>query len=201
MKAMKRVFNNLEECFNKLAITMHALLALVALIAVRVTLTLFENSYAASQHPVPFYVAQTAFSGETLKGYYATMIASGTLAVYWRTQFIDFLYIASVFLAGIIVSFLLARFNNNNPRLLKLSLVAAIAIPTGAIFDALENLTSFIMLSQPTSFPNWIALIYSSFAVLKGATVGLGVILWLICLSGLLIELTLQRFRPNKAMS
>ena len=176
IKAMRIRFNKLEERFNQLSIYIHALLALIALIAARVTLTLFENSYAASQHPVPFYVGQTSFSDEKLKGYYATMIESGTLDIYWSTQFIDFLYITSVFLAGIIVSFFLARLNKNNPLFLRLSLVAAIAIPIGAVFDALENVTSFIRLSQPTSFPNWIALIYSGFAVLKGATAGLGVI-------------------------
>ena len=38
--------------------------------------------------------------------------------------------------------------------------MAAVIIPLGAVFDALENLVSFVMLSQPTSFPNWLALVY-----------------------------------------
>ncbi len=52
--------------------------------------------------------------------------------------------------------------------------LAAWLIPIGTMLDGLENLTSFVMLAQALNFPDWIAMIYSSFAVLKFGAIGVG---------------------------
>ena len=48
-----------------------------------------DASYAASQHPVDYATGQTSFNGETIKGYYAQMLETGTLDIYRMTQLID----------------------------------------------------------------------------------------------------------------
>jgi hypothetical protein len=49
------------------------------------------------------------------------------------------------------------------------TLGAAIIViaPMAAVSDAFENFVSFYMLAKPTDFANWVAIPYSSFAVIK----------------------------------
>ena len=194
----KRLVFKLAKTLANLPIYAQALGAVLAYALMRVANIVLDRSYATSQYPVPFYVGQTAFSGETLKTYYAHMIKSDTLGIYWRTQFVDFMFIAAVFLAGLVVSLFLTHLHEKGTALYRLSWAAAIMIPLGATFDVFENLTSFIMLSQPTSFPNWIALVYSSFAVLKFIAIGIGYSFWAISLIGFLIVNLTERFRRSR---
>ena len=52
-------------------------------------------------------------------------------------------------------------------------------MPFNAIMDALENLVSFLMLTNPTGFADWLIYPYSSFAVAKFALYGVGY-LWIV---------------------
>jgi hypothetical protein len=194
-QALKSLLRPFERVFARVPLYLHGLLAILAYALTRVTNIILDKSYAASQYPVPYYVGQTAFRGEVLKSYYAHMLEAQTLDIYWSTQFIDFGFIATIFIAGFTVSFYLARLNKHVPILYKLSLAAALLIPLGAIFDAIENIISFVMLMQPSSFPNWIAFIYSSVAVLKFAAIIIGYVLWAICLMGFLIVKAQKRLR------
>jgi hypothetical protein len=197
MTYIKSLLHKTETFFAQIPLWLHLGLAIFAYLGTRVTNIILDHSYAASLYPVPFYVGQTAFRGEVLKGYYAHMLEAQTLDIYWRTQLIDFGFIAAVFIAGVTVSLCLARLNKPFPFLYKLSLVAALLIPLGAIFDTIENLISFVMLAQPTHFPDWIAFIYSSFAVLKFAAIIPGYCLWAICLIGFLIVKYLFKIKPQ----
>jgi len=53
--------------------------------------------------------------------------------------------------------------------------------------DVLENLVSFVMLSNPTGFADWLVVPYSSFAVAKFAFYLIGYI-WIV--AALLIKVT-----------
>lgn len=166
---LKQLVTKAEKLFAKLPLWLHALAALLAVVVVRAANSVLDVSYAASKFPVPFMEGQLAFDGALIKSYYATMIEQGTLGIYVQTQLIDFAYIASVFVAGLVVPLLIARLYASGSWLQKVSLAMAAILPMGALFDTLENLVSFVMLSMPQSFPDWIAPIYSSFAALKFA--------------------------------
>ena len=125
------------------------------------------QSYVASQFPVHYAVGQTAFDGDLIKGYYAHMQDLGTLGVYVRTQFIDFAFIASMVTFGVLLSTLVARIGVSKGWGQKIAYIAGMSIIAGGALDVAENLMSFVMLSNPTGFPNWIAIIYSSFAAMK----------------------------------
>ncbi|NBR89284.1 MAG: hypothetical protein EBS68_05115 [Rhodobacteraceae bacterium] len=74
----------------------HFGLTAVAFGAFQAVKSLLDESYAASKYPVDYATGQLAFSAEKLEGYYAVMSEAGTLGTYWKTQFIDFGFIASV---------------------------------------------------------------------------------------------------------
>ncbi len=135
-----------------------------------------DEKYAASNHPVDYATGQTSFNGETIKGYYQTMIDAGTLDIYWQTQFIDFGFIVAIFCIGLFTGALVARFARVGSWGRKLGRFAAFAIIMGALCDVIENLISFVMLSNPVNFQSWIALPYSGFAVLKFLLITLGVL-------------------------
>ena len=130
-----------------------------------------DASYAASNHPVDYATGQTTFSGETIKGYYATMQEAGTLDVYWQTQFIDFGFILAIACMGLFVATLVARFGRPGSWARRLGLFAGVAALLGALCDAIENGWSFVMLSDPTGFADWLALPYSAFASAKFALI------------------------------
>ena len=166
--------NNIKQRITNLSLTAHIILAIVTFIVFRVANMILDVSYARSQFPVPFQVGQTAFQGELIKSYYQTMIDAGTLSIYWQTQLIDYGFIMSLFAVGLVLPLLLRRAVRPNSRPFHIISWAATLIPLGALFDATENLISFAMLAQPLTFPNWIAPIYSTFAVLKFAAIGTG---------------------------
>jgi len=177
-KLIKDGIQKSYEQATKVSIWLHGLMAIVAFGLLGASNTILDASYAASKFPVPYAEGQTAFSGEKLKGYYGFMLEQQTLPIYWRTQFIDFAFIASMFITGLVISLLLARLFNRGSFLHKIALFTAFLVPFGAICDIIENLISFIMLSQPLTFANWITPIYSSFAVVKFACIAGGYILW-----------------------
>ena len=136
-----------------------------------------DASYLASQHPVDFVTGQTGFSASLVKSYYAHMADAGTLGIYVKTQLIDFGFIAMMALMGLMLGALIARLGMAGGLGRKLGFAAALSVMTGAGLDAMENLTSFVMLADPTGFADWIALPYSAFAVAKFGFITLGMAL------------------------
>lgn len=126
-----------------------------------------DLSYTASRHPVDYATGQLAFSAEKIGGYYQAMTDAGTLPVYWKTQFIDFGFIASVAVLGLLLGSLGARLWPSGSFGRKAGLAVPILAVLGAGFDAVENLLSFWMLSAFPTIPNVLALVYSSVAAAK----------------------------------
>jgi len=139
-----------------------------------------DASYAASNPPVDYATGQTAFSGEQVKEYYSHMIDAGSLDIYKTTQLIDFGFIATLFAFGLLFGTFLARLGRPDSWARRAGIGAAIFAMTGAIFDVIENLISFVMLANPLEFANWIALPYSGFAALKFACITLAMVCVLI---------------------
>lgn len=126
-------------------------------------------SYAASKFPVPYHVAQLSFDGRQLKTWYAHLVEQGTLGVYWQTQFIDFAFIATVLVLHVSVLWWVSRLFTAGSRGRRWMVGAAALSAVAPLADAAENLVSFAMLSDPTGFPDGLALLYSSLAAVKFA--------------------------------
>lgn len=161
------IYNFVRTQSEKLNLAVHGALAFVAFGLMRFANIILDASYAESLFPVPYYVGQTAFSGEQIKEYYAFMIDAGTLNVYWQTQFIDYAFIGMVIITGLLLPSFVARLHAKGSWLAAITFGFALLMPLGGLFDAIENLISFVMLSQPETFANWLAIPYSTFAVLK----------------------------------
>lgn len=125
-----------------------------------------DASYAASGYPVDYATGQLAFSAARIESYYAAMAQGGTLDVYLRTQVIDFSFIASVMLLALLLGTLVARLGGWARGL---GLAASVLGIAGAGFDVLENLLSFVLLSDPDDIAQGWALAYSSAAAVKFA--------------------------------
>lgn len=114
-----------------------------------------------------YATGQLAFDATRIEGYYATMQAAGTLEVYWRTQILDFGFIASVMALGLLLGTLVARLGLPGSWGRKFGLAAAALAIAGASLDAVENLLSFVMLMRPDAIAQPLALAYSSAAAAK----------------------------------
>jgi hypothetical protein len=152
----------------------HAAGAIAATVGFSMVKQRLDASYAASGHPVDYMTGQTAFDAATVKGYYAEMEALGTLPIYVQTQIIDFAFLAFFALMGWLWGTMLARMMKDGSFSFKLALFGGAAIVFGASMDLAENLTSFIMLADPQGFASPLAIIYSSFALTKFASIGIG---------------------------
>jgi hypothetical protein len=126
-------------------------------------------SYAASKFPVPYHVAQLSFDAQRIKNWYAYLIEQETLAIYWQTQFIDFGFIATVLLLHVSMLWLASRLFEVDSFGRRWMERAAVLSAIAPLADTLENLVSFVMLSDPTGFPDGLALLYSSLAAIKFA--------------------------------
>lgn len=168
------MITKLLDLSKRLSILVHGILLILSIAVFRIAKATLDVSYAASRHPVDFVTGQTGFNGEILKGYYATMQGHGTLDIYWQTQLIDFAFIVSVFLIGVLSSSMVMRFARINGYATRVARAAGAFLVLGALCDAIENLISFYMLSHHESFANWIALPYSGFATVKFLLIALG---------------------------
>ncbi|MEM8861101.1 MAG: hypothetical protein AAGD96_22480, partial [Chloroflexota bacterium] len=140
---------------EKLNLAVHFVLAVSAFGLMRVANIILDNSYAASKFPVPYYVGQTAFSGEQIKEYYAFMIDAGTLGIYWQTQFVDYAFIGMVMITGLLLSSFVARLHQKGSWWYTITFAFAVLMLLGGLFDAIENLISFVLLARPETFANW----------------------------------------------
>ncbi len=157
-------------------------LAILAWAVSRATQVWLDGFYTRSKFPVSFFEGQTTFDAIELKGYYAHMIEQGTLDIYVQTQLVDFVFMATSFVSLLVLAGAALR---TLPRALHGTKVFSVAtamlviVPLAPAFDAIENLTSFIMLADPQGFSDWLVMPYSAFAVTKFALFALGY-LWAI---------------------
>ncbi len=164
------MFCTLKSRAETLSLRSHILATIASFAAFQGTRINLDRLYAASGHPVDFATGQLAFNGETIFGYYETMRAAGTFGIYIQTQLFDFLFIASVIAFGICLGTLIARLGKVKRAVRSMATGAAFFAFTGGTLDALENLVSFAMMQFDTGIPQALALIYSSFAALKFAS-------------------------------
>lgn len=159
--------------------------------------SVLDASYAASRHPVDYATGQLAFDAATIEGYFAVMIEAGTLDIYWRTQIIDFGFIASIMALSVLLGTFLARLGGVGSYGARLGLAGAFLGVTGAVMDTAENLTSFIMLANPQDIAQPVALIYSSFAAAKFGLLTLAMLAMVLSVLVGLVERLAGAYRPR----
>lgn len=151
-----------------------------------------EISFAATNYPVSLLEAQLAFSGTAIKSHYATLLAQGTFDQFVLTQVIDFAWIIGLMLTLFFAHVAIARGQPAGSHWRQLALRLAVIAPLIAAADAIENAVSFVMLADPTSFPDWLAVLYSGLAAIKWSWAVIGVSLIAIQL-GALASLRMRR--------
>jgi len=153
----------------KLPIWAHGAAVLAVIAGFQGVKRVLDASYAASNHPVDYATGQLAFSAERIMGYYAHMQSLGTLPVYWRTQVIDFGFLAMMGLLALMLGTFIARLSPTGSWGHRAGIGAAVLGIVGAGMDACENLMSFVLLANPAEIAPAPALIYSAFAAAKFA--------------------------------
>lgn len=132
--------------------------------------------YAASNHPVDYATGQTTFDAERIRGFYDVMQKAGTLEVYVQTQQFDYVFMIALALFGACLATFCGRMARDGSLGRRFGLWGAWAAILGAVCDALENAVSFVMLANPDSFADWLALPYSGFAALKFGLITLAIL-------------------------
>jgi hypothetical protein len=91
---MFKVFSQFQWRFS---VAQWVLIALVSVLFNVWATQELNAAYAASGFPVPYWQAQLSLDHLKIKGWYATLIAQGGIGPYLQAQYVDFLFIASVF--------------------------------------------------------------------------------------------------------
>lgn len=192
---------------TKTSITTLWLSAIIAFIISKlIQIFWLDASYIASKFPVPFYVGQTTFDAQVTKAHYQVMIEEGTLGIFWKTQFIDFVYLTATYIfTFLIMAAIYKMFANGDSatptKLQRFSWFMVLAMPLNAVMDAFENLVSFVMLSNPTGFADWLIYPYSSFAVAKFAFYSVGYLWIILALVIALVIKIIDMFQPSKVVA
>ncbi len=161
---MIKTFSRLHSKLTGFQLTV---ITLVALIGNLWATKLLDAAYAASRFPVPYWQAQLSFDHEKLKGWYAFLIKNQTLDLYVHTQWIDFIFIATVLILHTAFLLALSRAVPAHSNARRALIVAAPLSAIAPLADAVENGISFIMLANPTGFEPLLAIAYSSAAAIK----------------------------------
>lgn len=171
---MKYLIKKLRES----SIRTQAIFSIVALACYFLMNAVLTASYVNSKFQVPYFVQQTSFDTAKMKGWYAYMIEQGTFGIYFETQMIDFVFIATVIIAGFFLWTFVSNLHDHDSIFYRLGHMLSYTLPIAGLFDIFENLISFIMMANPTEFANIWMILYSSFACLKFAAWSIG-LLWL----------------------
>lgn len=192
---MIKTFSRLQSKLTGVQLTV---ITLVALIGNVWATKLLDAAYAASKFPVPYWQAQLSFDHFKLKGWYEFLIKNETLGLYIHTQFVDFIFIASVLVLHMAALLALSRavpaLTNARYALIWAALLSAIA----PLADAVENGISFIMLANPTGFEPLLAIAYSSVAAIK---FGMFILAYLAAAGGVLAALYYRATRAKRQAS
>lgn len=187
----------LTKKFRNASFQTKGLLTLISLACYFISNYFLEKSYVLSKFPVPYFKQQTSFDAIKMKEWYAFMINEGTFDIYLRTQFIDFIFIATVILAGYTLWAMIAQLHPVHSFFNTWGEKLAYSLPLAGLFDIFENIVSFFMIANPENFSDSLVLTYSLFAVLKFGCWTVGLIWLLVSIIALLINV----IRPNQKVS
>lgn len=161
---------NLREKPSLITLWVLLLTGILIFVVVRILMTPYFNEY-----PVSFIESQLSFSGEEIKGHFAQM-NSESIALYKIGNLLDYIYMIGyglMMFAGSVIFLRVYPEASFGEKIGKIFAITGIIAP---LCDAIENVFILIMITNPASFPNYIAILHSIFAVIK---FGLIIIGWL----------------------
>lgn len=142
-------------------------LGALAFIVFNQTMAWLDRLYQQTQFPVSVIEGQTTFSAEAVKGFYEEMIRQGTLELYLKVQYLDFILMVTMFAAIFTLTMAAYKSVSKIQYLNSFAWFLALLTPLAPFFDGLENIVSFFMLADPQHFYDGLAVIHSTFAVTK----------------------------------
>ena len=160
-----------------------------------------EGLYIQTLFPASVFEGQTSFSGEQVKTFYAFMIERGTLEKYINVQIVDFCFMITMFFAMAALTIAAYRALPEQRHMKNFAWLLVLIIPLAPLFDAMENGVSFSMLADPVNFPNWLAIIQSTFASIKFLLTGIGFFWSILAIFIGLFCYMISFFRPVKIHS
>jgi len=123
---------------------------------------LYENT----GYPVPLLEGQTRFNAELLRSDFSVLIDSNTLGDYILIQYLDI----GIMISTAIFFTMLALYISRKLKSFKWkrkAIIFSALFPVSSLFDLTENAFLLIMVYNPENFSDWLAVSYSSSAVLK----------------------------------
>ena len=119
-----------------------------------------------SGYPGTLDDTQLGFSSEIIKAHFSLMTSEG-MALFILGNFVDYAFmIASGCFFYSSVRYLSWDYHKGSLPLKVGKMIAGVAV-IFTICDAIENLFLFSMTADPVSFPNWLAIAHSTFALIK----------------------------------
>jgi len=170
----------LNKLSNKFSNKSLLYLIIISILSTFLTYYLLNLSLQLSGDIINPIMSQLSFSGEFLKNQYLYMINYGNIRFYIIAQCIDYAFMISYGILLISISILLSKKFEDNIKWKKLCQYFAFFSIIAPIADAFENLL-IITLYSPLTFPNWLAILHSIFALIKWS-------LLIIVIMGLLIS-------------
>ena len=127
-----------------------------------IVIPIMQHYSNLSGFPAEFISSQLSFNGDVLKSYYAQ-----TNIDYYRISpmldyFFMFGYGISIFSAILLIS---RKYENQQFK--KIGNFMALGAVIAAICDGIENIFILIMIADISGFPNVLALLFSTFALIK----------------------------------
>lgn len=143
---------------------------------------LINSRYPDSSLTGPFPAWWFTFNAIELKSHYTLLIETETLSTFINVQYLDFglMIFTGAFL--FLIAVFIGRLHKNSSFWRRLGFTAAILMVLSSVMDFFENIVLLIMLSMPLTFPDWMAIVYSSLATLKVIFVSVGFIIILFVL-------------------
>lgn len=171
MISLKKIAD-FAECYPKNKFMTVLTISFIAFIFFNIYLgILYENT----GYPVPLLEGQTRFSPELLRSDFSFLIKNNTLEDYILIQYLD----VGIMLSTAVFFTMLALYISTKlklPHWKKLIIVFSSLFPVSSLFDLIENTFLLSMVYNPEHFPDWLAVSYSSSAVLKLLSFLIGVL-------------------------
>lgn len=128
-----------------------------------------------SGYPAEIFSSQLSFSGEVMKLYYGLT----NIELYRVAASLDYIFMVAYGLILFCSSVLIARKYRESSLIQQGGFFIAISGVIAACCDAIENIFILTMLTDPTGFPNYLAITHSVFALIKWILLFI-VILWIV---------------------
>lgn len=172
-----------ERLFGRHRLAVALVVAGLAAVAAQIWL---QATFATVDHPVPLGTANTTADPATLRGWYATLAAQGTLDRMVATELVDLAWIAALAAVAVLATRLAAHsLRRRNPPVSRLLTRAAPWTALAPGLDLVENTLSLAMLADPTGFPDALAPAHAAVSWLKlAAVVGVAVLVPAVTVAG-----------------